>query len=67
MRVIPGSQLGAALEHQDTFSKDNLLTRGQEIIAGLDENQAIDLELEPGEMSLHHVNMCTDRNLMKVM
>ena len=57
MRVIPGSQLGAALDHQDTFSKDNLLTRGQEIIADLDENQAIDLELEPGEMSLHHVNI----------
>ena len=57
MRVIPGSQLGASLDHQDTFSKDNLLTRGQEIIADLDENKAIDLELEPGEMSLHHVNI----------
>ena len=27
-----------------------------EIIAGLDET-TIDLELEPGEMSLHHVNI----------
>ena len=57
MRVIPGSQLGESLDHQDTFSKDNLLTRGQEIIMDVDEHSAIDLELEPGEMSLHHVNI----------
>ncbi|MAQ77800.1 MAG: phytanoyl-CoA dioxygenase [Rhodospirillaceae bacterium] len=57
MRVIPGSQLGESLDHQDTFSKDNLLTRGQEIVMDVDEHSAIDLELEPGEMSLHHVNI----------
>lgn len=56
MRVVPGSQ-GQALDHRDTFAKDNLLTRGQEIAVEVDEGQAADITLEPGEMSLHHVGI----------
>ena len=56
MRVVPGSQ-HQALGHRDTFAKDNLLTRGQEIAVEVDEDQAIDITLAPGEMSLHHVGI----------
>jgi chlorinating enzyme len=56
MRVVPGSQ-AKAFEHRDTFHKDNLLTRGQEISVEVDEDQAADITLEPGEMSLHHVGI----------
>jgi len=56
MRVVPGSQ-AEAFEHRDTFHKDNLLTRGQEISVEVDEDQAVDITLEPGEMSLHHVGI----------
>lgn len=57
MRIVPGSHLGEALEHRDTFAKGNLLSRGQEIAVDVNEDQAADITLEPGEMSLHHVGI----------
>jgi non-haem Fe2+, alpha-ketoglutarate-dependent halogenase len=55
MQVIPGSHKEQQLPHSDTFSEENLLSRGQEIAVEVDENQAVHLVLRPGEMSLHHV------------
>src|SRR5438477_486706 len=55
MSVIPGSHRMQQLPHRDTFDKNNLLTRGQEIAVEVDESRAAYLELEPGEASLHHV------------
>ena len=57
MRMIPGSQDAGALDHRDTFAKDNLLTRGQEVAVEVDEARAVDIILEPGEMSLHHIGI----------
>ena len=57
MRVMPGSHLKDQLPHKDTFAQNNLLTRGQEVAVEVDEKQAVDLILSPGEMSLHHVRM----------
>jgi non-haem Fe2+, alpha-ketoglutarate-dependent halogenase len=57
MRVIPGTHLVDQLPHRDTFAADNLLTRGQEIAVEVDEAQAVDVELSPGQMSLHHVRL----------
>ena len=57
MRVVPGSHLKDQLPHKDTFAKDNLLTRGQEVAVDVDEKLAVDLTLSPGEMSLHHVRI----------
>jgi non-heme Fe2+,alpha-ketoglutarate-dependent halogenase len=54
MRVIPGTHR-SQLQHTDTFKDNNLLSRGQEIAVQVDENQAVDIVLQPGEMSLHHV------------
>ncbi|MEM6890469.1 MAG: phytanoyl-CoA dioxygenase family protein [Pseudomonadota bacterium] len=53
MRFIPGSHRGSIAAHQDTFDKDNLLSRGQSI-PGIDETQAAYGPLKPGQMSLHH-------------
>ena len=57
MRVIPGSHDQGGLTHRDTFAADNLLTRGQEIAVSVDAARAVDLVLQPGEMSLHHVGI----------
>jgi ectoine hydroxylase-related dioxygenase (phytanoyl-CoA dioxygenase family) len=57
MRVIPGTQTADQVPHRDTFAEGNLLSRGQEIAVEVDENQAIDVVLRPGEMSLHHVRI----------
>ncbi|WP_431855202.1 phytanoyl-CoA dioxygenase family protein [Azospirillum sp.] len=53
LRVIPKSHLGPDLQHEETYDANNLLARGQ-TIRGIDETQAVDLELEPGEFSIHH-------------
>lgn len=57
MQVIPGTHVMDQVPHRDTFAKNNLLTRGQEIAVDVDEAQAVPLELQPGEMSLHHVRI----------
>ncbi|MCY4541799.1 MAG: phytanoyl-CoA dioxygenase family protein [Rhodobacteraceae bacterium] len=54
MRFVPGSQKLDIVSHHDTFSEDNLLSRGQEIEVDVDENDAVLDDLRPGEMSLHH-------------
>lgn len=54
LRVMPGSHLGIDYEHDETYDPQNLLARGQ-TIRGLDDDKAVDLELEPGEFSIHHV------------
>jgi Phytanoyl-CoA dioxygenase (PhyH) len=57
MRVLPASHTMEVLPHADTFAADNLLSRGQEIRVDVDERKAVALELEPGQMSLHHVKL----------
>ena len=56
MRFMPGSHAQPIVSHRDTFVEDNMLSRGQ-IIDGVDESQATDVILQPGEMSLHHGHM----------
>ena len=71
MRYMPGSHLGPDLPHRETYHDDNLLTRGQEITEGIDENKAVNVELEPGEGSIFafriahasHPNRTDDRRI----
>lgn len=57
MGFIPGTHTKDQIPHRDTFAKNNLLTRGQEVAVEVDEAQAKVIELRPGEMSLHHVRL----------
>ena len=57
MRVVPGTHLMDQVAHRDTFAQDNLLSRGQEIAVEVDSTRAATLELQSGEMSLHHVRL----------
>src|SRR3546814_939448 len=57
LRVVPGSHKLDQLPHRDTFDKNNLLTRGQEIAVAVGEGEAVDIVLESGEISLHHVQI----------
>lgn len=57
MRVIPGTHKMDQAPHHDTFRPENLLSRGQEIMVAVDEAKAAMLELQAGEMSLHHVRL----------
>jgi hypothetical protein len=57
MQVVPGTHLREVVAHADTFDERNMLSRGQEIAVEVDEAHAVDLVLQPGEMSLHHVKI----------
>jgi len=57
MGFIPGTHRMDQIPHRDTFAKDNLLTRGQEVMVKVDESKQVLDVLRPGEMSLHHVRL----------
>lgn len=56
MRMLPGSHKGPIRPHEDTFDEDNILTRGQRL-GGIDDRDAVDVVLRPGQMSLHHLRV----------
>ena len=56
LKVMPRTHLGPALHHVETHAQDNMLAKGQSI-EGLDEREAVYVELQPGEFSLHHERM----------
>ncbi len=57
MRVLPASHKGDIAPHKDTFAANNMLSRGQEMQVDVDEAQVVDIVLQPGQMSLHHVKI----------
>jgi non-haem Fe2+, alpha-ketoglutarate-dependent halogenase len=57
MRVVPGTHKRDVMPHIETFAAQNLLSRGQEIEVEVEEGDAADVVLQPGEMSLHHVKL----------
>ena len=54
MQVVPGTQ-ARQVAHVDTFAKENLLSRGQEIAVSVRDDEKVAVQLAPGQMSLHHV------------
>ncbi len=54
MRFVPGSHKNNLMPHEDTFSENNLLSRGQEISVEVDDSDGVDVILETGQASLHH-------------
>lgn len=57
MQVVPGTHHREQVAHKDTFAENNLLSRGQEIAVEVDPKDVVDVVLQPGEMSLHHVRL----------
>lgn len=53
MRVIPGSHNMGSLNHVNVRDPNLLNRRGEQVSMMVDEAQAIDVVLQPGEMSLH--------------
>ena len=51
--AIPGTHQTGIVQHEDTFGEENILTRGQQV-KNIDKSQAVNFELRPGQMSLHH-------------
>ena len=55
MKVMPGSHKKGSMPHADKYNDDNMLTRGQEISKGVDEDKAVFMPLESGQASFHNV------------
>lgn len=53
MRVVPGSHRGGRQPHRETVYENSLFRRATEIEVEVDETLAVDVELKPGELSLH--------------
>jgi non-heme Fe2+,alpha-ketoglutarate-dependent halogenase len=63
LRVMPGSHQRDRLPHSGSpGARDNLLSTGLEIAVEVDESEALDVTLQPGEMSLHHVHIVHGSN-----
>ena len=63
VRVVPGSHKRGLLEHQIIRDDPNLMNRrGERVEMTVDEAEALDLVLQPGEMSLHHSNIVHGSN-----
>ena len=54
MQVVNGTH-HQQVPHEDHFDEANLLSRGQEIAVKVEPSDIVNVELQPGEMSLHHV------------
>lgn len=53
VRVLPGSHRAPDQHHVETLDPANLLSRGQSI-PDVDESRAVNMELQPGQFSIHH-------------
>ena len=63
LRVVPGSHKRGLLGHQIIRDDPNLLNRrGERVEMAVDEAEALDVVLRPGEMSLHHSNIVHGSN-----
>jgi ectoine hydroxylase-related dioxygenase (phytanoyl-CoA dioxygenase family) len=54
MRFVPGSHTQQLVPHNDTFDKNNLLSRGQEVAVEVDDSDGVNVVLKTGQASLHH-------------
>ena len=54
MRFVAGSHRRRFVPHRKLPSGKNMLSQGQEIAVEVDDEEATDIVLEPGQCSLHH-------------
>lgn len=54
MDLVRASHKQPILPHTDTMAANNMLSRGQEIDVEVSDDDITHVELQPGEMSLHH-------------
>ena len=55
--MMPGTHREGQIDHANRYAEGNMLSRGQEIDLNVGTDQAVAMELQPGEMSLHDVSV----------
>jgi hypothetical protein len=54
VRIVPGTHKAGQLPHADVRDPTLMLSRGQTVVASMEDREAVPLVLSPGEFSLHH-------------
>lgn len=54
MRLVPNTHL-TALPHHRTDNRNSMLPAREQVSSDIPEEQIVDIDLQPGQMSLHHV------------
>jgi non-heme Fe2+,alpha-ketoglutarate-dependent halogenase len=55
LQVVPGTHTLGQLNHKQTNDEENLLFFGQTVELGDGDAQIVDMQLQPGQASLHHM------------
>lgn len=62
VKVLPGTHTDGQVSHRVNPVDANLLTSGQTVDRTIDQSQAVDMVLAPGQMSLHHTHVMHGSN-----
>ena len=54
MQMVRGSHLLGTLPHETTYDNSSMLKRGQQITTAVDKDEIFDIDLQPGQASIHH-------------
>jgi non-heme Fe2+,alpha-ketoglutarate-dependent halogenase len=54
MQMVRRSHLCGALNHETTYDDSSMLKRGQQVTTPIDNKQIFDINLHPGQASIHH-------------
>lgn len=54
MQMLRGSHLLGPMTHEATYDKTSMLRRGQRVTAPIDDAQVVNIDLKPGQASIHH-------------
>jgi hypothetical protein len=57
MQVVKGTHTYGILDHRKTYDPNSLLSVGQAVVYDYGPEDITGAELQPGEMSLHHLNL----------
>jgi len=57
MKMLPGSHKWSKIDHEQTTDRDNLLSKGQVIKKEITDSDSVNLCINSGEISLHHINV----------
>ena len=57
MQMVRGSHQLGQLPHETTYDDASMLKRGQQITTSVNEDEVVDIDLEPGQASFHHTLM----------
>ena len=57
MQMVQGSHLNGPVAHEATYDRTSMLRRGQKVTMPIDDAKVINIDLIPGQASIHHTLM----------